>query len=281
MKIQFFCPQWGSESLAYEDFFNKAQQAGYDGVEMGIPVDSIKKKHIANCCIKTNMQLIAQQGEAGLESDFAKHKDLFLSYLNNAMDLKPLFINSQTGKDFFTEAQNLELIDAAASLSKDRGVQISHELHRGRFTYSPTSIQAYLYKRPDLNYTADFSHWLTVSESRLDAPQQQQVLNAVIPRCVHIHARIGFEQGPQVNDPSAPEWRELVDIYIAWWQKIIDTQVDNGAEQISITPEFGPGPYMPKLPHSQAPVSDQWQANVYMMNLLKNTLRCTPLSKAS
>jgi hypothetical protein len=26
-------------------------------------------------------------------------------------------------------------------------------------------------------------------------------------------ARIGHDQGPQVNDPRAPEWKETVDLY--------------------------------------------------------------------
>ncbi len=29
----------------------------------------------------------------------------------------------------------------------------------------------------------------------------------VIESTVHVHARVGYEQGPQVPDPRLPEWR--------------------------------------------------------------------------
>jgi len=43
----------------------------------------------------------------------------------------------------------------------------------------------------------------------------------------------------------------------------------SGAQATTITPEFGPAPYMPALPYTKMPVASQWDINVYMMNLLK------------
>ena len=36
MKINFFCPRWGSENLNWNEFFEKVKNAGYDGVEWAI-----------------------------------------------------------------------------------------------------------------------------------------------------------------------------------------------------------------------------------------------------
>ena len=38
---------------------------------------------------------------------------------------------------------------------------------------------------------------------------------------------------------------------------------------LTITPEFGPPPYLVTLPFTQQPLTDQWAVNVFMMNLLK------------
>ncbi|MBU2870735.1 hypothetical protein [Colwellia sp. E2M01] len=98
------------------------------------------------------------------------------------------------------------------------------------------------------------------------------MVDQLISKSSHIHARIGFEEGPQVNDPSAPEWHDLVNIYVGWWKSIIQSQLNKGITSMTITPEFGPAPYMPMLAHSQVPVSDQWKVNLYMRDLLRERL---------
>ncbi|MBU2870736.1 hypothetical protein [Colwellia sp. E2M01] len=138
MKIQYFCPKWGCEDLSYSEFFQRVKADGYDGVEMTIPNNPKLKQEILDGCLSMGLELIAQQVEAGQASNFEEHKDLFYQYLNNAMDVNPRFINCQTGKDYFTMAENIELIDMAEELSAKRGVKIAHELHRGRFSYSPS-----------------------------------------------------------------------------------------------------------------------------------------------
>jgi len=38
---------------------------------------------------------------------------------------------------------------------------------------------------------------------------------------------------------------------------------------LTITPEFGPFPYMVSLPGTNEPIANQWEVNLFMMNLLK------------
>ncbi|MBV6647187.1 MAG: sugar phosphate isomerase/epimerase, partial [Cyclobacteriaceae bacterium] len=272
MDIKYCCPKWGSEKMSFYDFFQNVKSDGYDGVEMVIPTENHVKAEIQKLLTEFDLLLIAQQGESGTEYEFRAHKEKFVRYLRNAIDLRPIAINTQTGKDFFTFEENLELIQLADKIGKESGVAIWHELHRGKFSYSPTLTQRYMTAYPALTLTADLSHWMTVSESRLQSPQQQEAVNEVISRSHHIHARIGFEEGPQVNDPTAPEWAELLEIYLGWWQGIVDNRKSAGAEVLTITPEFGPAPYMPVLPYSQMPVSDQWKLNTSMMRILKSRL---------
>jgi hypothetical protein len=39
MKVLFFCPRWGQEHTPWNVFLNNVKQAGYDGVEAGLPLD--------------------------------------------------------------------------------------------------------------------------------------------------------------------------------------------------------------------------------------------------
>jgi hypothetical protein len=36
MKLVFFCPRWGSESLSLAEFIRKVGDASYDGIEVGL-----------------------------------------------------------------------------------------------------------------------------------------------------------------------------------------------------------------------------------------------------
>ncbi len=119
---------------------------------------------------------------------------------------------------------------------------------------------------PDLRITFDVSHWCNVHESLL--ADQQETLELTLQRTDHIHARIGHAEGPQVNDPRAPEWEEALNAHLAWWDKVVEIKKQKG-EVLTILTEFGPPDYMPTLPYTRQPLADQWAINVYMMQLLR------------
>ncbi|MEJ0103429.1 MAG: hypothetical protein WDO19_13130 [Bacteroidota bacterium] len=117
-----------------------------------------------------------------------------------------------------------------------------------------------------MKLTFDVSHWCNVHESLLT--DQEETVNLALERVEHIHARIGHSEGPQVNDPRAPEWDEAVKAHFAWWDKVIERKKKNG-EQMTVLTEFGPPTYMPTLPYTQQPLANQWEINVHMMKLLR------------
>ena len=85
-----------------------------------------------------------------------------------------------------------------------------------------------------------------------------------------IPARVGFPEGPQVPDPRVPEWKDALDKHVSWWTRVIDQRKKEGWEIFTITPEFGPYPYMTILPFSKMPIADQWEVNLFMMEYLKD-----------
>jgi hypothetical protein len=93
-------------------------------------------------------------------------------------------------------------------------------------------------------------------------------MKLAIDKTEHIHARIGHPQGPQVNDPRAPEWEGAVKAHLGWWDKVLERKKGNG-EQMTILTEFGPPDYMPTTAYTRQPLADQWAINVHMMHLLR------------
>lgn len=267
MDIKFFCPLWGMDSLSKEQAFTKIKDAGFDGVELGIPLDERKQNEISELLERFDLLLIAQHYESQ-GADVIEYQKEFEMYLKNAALLKPLFINSQTGRDYYSFEDNIMLIKKADELARQYGVKVIHETHRGKFCFSAHVALRYFEALPDLHIAADFSHWCNVSESLLQ--DQQVFVEKAIARTDHIHARIGHSQSAQVTDPRAPEWQEAVEAHLSWWDKIIDNHIKNGAKFLTITPEFGPYPYMPALPFTQCPVAKQWDINVYMKRFLKD-----------
>src|SRR6476659_1488147 len=118
-----------------------------------------------------------------------------------------------------------------------------------------------------MTITLDASHWCSVSESLLE--DQEETMELAIERTAHVHARIGHPQGPQVNDPRAPEWKTALDAHLQWWNKVVQRKKQR-KERITFLAEFGPPDYMPTKPYSREPLSNQWEINLYMMKLLRD-----------
>ncbi|HRG80840.1 MAG TPA: sugar phosphate isomerase/epimerase, partial [Cyclobacteriaceae bacterium] len=110
------------------------------------------------------------------------------------------------------------------------------------------------------------SHWCNVHESYLS--DQEETIAMALNRTDHIHARIGHPEGPQVSDPRAPEWKQAVETHFGWWDKIVERKKKEGKLMTFLT-EFGPPDYMPTLPYTRQAVANQWDINVYMMEVLR------------
>ena len=267
MRILFFCPYWGSEKLKAADFCAQAKGAGYDGIELALPVgDKAGTEAIISAAKGQSLELIAQHWEINA-TDFPDYKAEYVRRIEWLTEARPLLINSQTGKDWFSFEQNQELLHASTAVATAHKVKILYETHRGKFAFAASVTARFLRADPQLRISADFSHWCVVSESLLQ--DQAESLELAIERTDHIHARVGFAEGPQVTDPRAPEHAQALEAHLGWWDRIVGRHRERGTEVLTVTPEFGPYPYMPSLPYTVQPVADQWAINVHMMETLR------------
>ena len=266
-KVLYFQTSWGFEGTP-EAFIKKAKASGYDGIEIWSPTDKKEQIQISKLLKEQNMKVIYLCG-SDPKLSFEKSLVAYKKYLKNTFELNPIAINSHTGSDFYSFSQNMAFIEEATKLSKQYKIPVYHETHRGRFSYSLPKTIEYIEKNKDLVLTLDISHWMVVHESLL--LKRADLLQKIIERSNHIHARVGFEEGPQVNDPSAPEWKSVVKRHTDIWNSVVKKITSNNKTP-TITTEFGPPNYMPTLPVTQEPISDQWKANLYIMKILKKRL---------
>ncbi len=266
--IKFFAPQWGN-TLPFDTFCSNVKAAGYDGVETALPFEISEKEMILTTLQKHGLEFIGQYWQSH-EKDIDEHAANYEKYLRNLISAKPVLINCQTGKDYFSFEQNQRLFNLAAELSTDSGILITHETHRNKSLFAAHITAQYLNRIPDLKICLDISHWCAVHESLLE--DQQEAVALAIARTRHFHSRVGHPEGPQVNDPRAPEWELVVETHLKWWDQVVDLHRKSG-EMLTITTEFGPANYMPTVPFTQMPLANQWEINVYMLNLLKKRYR--------
>ncbi len=85
-------------------------------------------------------------------------------------------------------------------------------------------------------------------------------------RARHVHARVGYDQGPQVPDPRDPVWAPFLEAHEAWWDLVWAAAEARGDEASTMTPEFGPPPYQHTVPHTGEPVGDLFEICEWMTN---------------
>ena len=265
-ELKILATNWGF-SGTMDSFCARAKKDGYDGVEIWWPVEKVKQDELFECVKKHQLEVGFLYGAS--QSNYQEHLDTFKKVIDTVAKQtiqRPLYINCHSGRDHFSFDQNKAFIDHTTKLSKETGLIICHETHRSRIMFAAHVTRQFIEKIPELRLTFDVSHWCNVHESLLQ--DQQQSVEMALERVDHIHARVGHPEGPQVNDPRAPEWDAALKQHFVWWDKVAERKKKNG-ERMTILTEFGPPDYMPALPYTRQPLGDQWAINVHMMQVLR------------
>jgi len=265
--LKIMATSWGYQG-SMDSFCAKVKKEGYDGIELWWPTDNKKSQDEIFSALK-NYDLEIGFLCGGSQPNPQEHLEFYKRMIDAAAKQniqRPLYINNHSGKDYFSFDDNSKFIEHTQALAKETGLLICHETHRGRMLFAAHITRNFLEKYPDLRLTLDISHWCNVHESLL--ADQKETIDLAISRTEHIHARIGHPEGPQVNDPRAPEWEQTVKQHFEWWDKIVERKRRNG-EKLTVLTEFGPPDYMPTYPYTRQPLADQWAINVHMMHLLR------------
>ncbi len=145
--LQIMGTNWGFAGSVNE-LCSKTKQAGYDGLELWWPSTENDQKELFEALAKYNLKIAFLVGSGN--PNFQSNLTEFKASVTAAVKAKPLYINCHAGKDFFSFDQNVQFINMTAALSRESGVPIYHETHRGRILFATTIAKQFIDKVPDL-----------------------------------------------------------------------------------------------------------------------------------
>ena len=266
MELSLFKTLWGHDgSFAYAA--SQAQEAGFQGIEGPAPVDKTTQSQYLQILEDNGLKYIAEITTAGSyvpdrTASLDQHVDSFKQKLDASLELKPLFITSLAGCDAWPESKSIEFFGLAMEYAKASKIDVSFETHRSRSFFNPWTTQRICNQLTGLQLTFDFSHWCVVCERLMDS--ELDILNELAPRTRHIHARIGYDQGPQVPDPTNSRYQNELQSHQAWWQLLWRDMYKRGFDLFTMTPEFGPDGYQAVDVKTNQPIGDLWEYNQWM-----------------
>ncbi len=261
MKIEIYRALWGMEG-PLEQQFERIAAAGYDGVEVWLSGSPFTPAQILRLTEQHHLRLIVA-GAIATIPEIQPTLQAFAEY-------NPVKINIQSGIDSMTFDEGKRFVTAMLEAEHKIGFTVMQETHRGKLLYAPWVAAAYLHEFPDLHITADYSHWVNVCE-RLPV-DQGEALALANAHARHIHGRVGYEEGPQVPDPSAPEYASQLAWHETQWKAIRDAQQASGETVLTFTPEYGPPAYLHTLPHTNVPVANLWDVCLWAANRARTQL---------
>lgn len=266
MKLLRAVSCWGNEALPYEALA-LAEVWEFEAVEGPMPIDA----RAFGGAVRNEGKVVFAEIATGCESGCyvpsgharpAEHLEDFRRKLESALEADPLRITVLGGSDLWDFGTSCSFFEDLVEICEKMGASICIETHRARPTFHPVPTLRLLKELPRLRLTLDVSHWCAVCERLM--PRELDLMGR-IERCVgHVHARVGYDQGPQVPDPRAPRYQEELAAHLECWQRIARLAEARGEEFLTLTPEFGPDGYLQSDPLTGRPAADLRDLNRWM-----------------
>jgi sugar phosphate isomerase/epimerase len=248
VELLVFRALWGMTGTLPEQIECIAS-AGYDGIEFWPEQFTTSRAEFLALAEQYRLKIII--------GSLVTSRDDLEPTLSRLAEFQPLIINLHSGLDSMTRDEGCAFFQEALRVEEKIGIPVAHETHRGRLFYTPWDTAFYLGQFDSLKLNADYSHWVNVCERLPD--DQHDALELANRRAIHIHGRVGYEEGPQVPDPSAPEYAAHLEWHERQWKQIHDLHLQAGTQYLTFTPEYGPPNYLHTLPHTNVPIADLWQ----------------------
>lgn len=253
MQIKLIRHLWGVDEPL--DALPRFRAFGYKGIEAGVLLSPDPGK-LVEAVHEQGFDLIPQIFTSGFvpNPDVSQHVESFAIQLDAVAAFDPVMVVAHSGFDGWNTETAGEYFSQALKIAENFPFPVAHETHRGRWLFNPWNCAAMMDRFPDLRLCCDFSHWVCVCERLID--DQIDIIRRAASRCIHLHSRVGFENGPQVPAPAAPQYAQHLAAHERWWDIIWQAQQDRGDLVSTLTPEFGPPTYLHTRPEDNQPVVD-------------------------
>lgn len=260
---------WGNEASPREAL-ELAREWGFEAVEGPLPADAAAFARLAADEGKAVFAEISTGCEAGSyvparDAGRAGHLEDFKRKLDHALEAGPRVITTLAGSDLWDFSTSCAFFSDLLQVAERAGTQVCVETHRGRPTFHPLQTIRLLEELPGLVLTLDVSHWCVVCERTV--PGDPKLMEIVEKRTGHLHARVGYDQGPQVPDPRIPRYAGELEMHLECWRRIARSLAEGGSA-VTITPEFGPDGYLQSHPATGRPAADLREINRWMGEIL-------------
>ncbi len=262
MQLLVFRALWGMTGSFHEQI-KQVAAAQFDGFEFWPSQWTISRQEM--------MTLAADHGQKMIVGALVTNQSDLERILNDLATFNPVRINLHSGRDKMSVREASAFFEEALRVEAQIGTPVGHETHRGRILFTPWTTAEYLRRYEGLKITADYSHWVNICERLPD--DEAEALALASRRAIHIHGRVGYEQGPQVPDPSAPEYAAQLAWHEHQWQQIRHFHQEAGEPVLTFTPEYGPPDYLHTLPHTHVPVADLWRVCLWSAQRARDLLR--------
>jgi hypothetical protein len=262
VKLQTFASAWTFGS--FDACLQEVRAGHFDGVESPAPATTAACRELrARLGATPFIAEVCTGGDYAPSSNVPveRHVADFEVQCARGVEAGAQLVSCLAGSDSWPLSRSIDVLGRMLEKGAALGATLSFETHRGRPTFHPWATAELLRALPELWLTCDFSHWCVVTERLVD---DESVLDPAIARARHVHARVGYAQGPQVPHPRAPEFARELDAHERWWARIWHAARERGDEAITMTPEFGPDGYLHHAPFTRTPVADLAEINRWM-----------------
>lgn len=260
MPLLLFKP-WPVGQDPREDWVRSARQAGFDGLQGPPPTAPEQRLLLHEQLQEADLAFISNLATA---SDPTVSPNQHLLDLRTAiecsLDLSPLLINACTGSDAWPLPLQIDFFEKILALESEYGIEIAVETSRGRPFFHPWITREIVHQLPELKLACNFAQWCCTT-GRLVMEDDPRLLRDLARHGRHLHATVGFQDGPQVPDPRVPARADPLEKHLRWWETVWTAQSHRGLETITMQPGFQADNRFPQI--------DADEVNRWMARLLR------------
>jgi hypothetical protein len=273
MRLQIFQSMWAMDGLPWrgrpwtlEERLDHIAGAGFDGVAISFTETDFARTACAEA-IARGLGLVAAAFPTSL-ADFERVLETVAEVGADHVD----HVNLQPDVRPRTVAECLPYLEGWQDLAGQAGVPMYVETHRNRMTTDLFFVLDLLDALPDLQLTADLSHFVVGREFLWPVPREHhEQIEAVLRRSRAIHGRVATREQVQVQ-LSFPHHQPWVDLFAGWWAYGLSHLRDTleADDVVVFTTELGPPNWYAITGADGEELSDRWSESLQLRDLIRD-----------